>query len=296
MRAIHILGLVLLLSGCLGAGSPSGVEPADGCPGPTSFWVPGTEGVETDGVRRSDILGFFPNASHAAVPEISVPEGWRYDVESIGAPDGNGSLVRLGLLAPSSVVGSSPGAPPKIRSNWSVPAAAGCPAGSSLRAWSYAPVEADRVVRPGDGVSVYYAGFWLNGTLFSTNMRSVDESGWPRGGWYVSEAGAPLNVYVYEKDRSERAPVWGPTNPATNQPVDWSYYPTIVGFNEALKGLSVGSSRVVVIPPEKAYTQPGRESHILYGDALVFFIDVVEVVDVPCPPLVLERSACAVPS
>jgi FKBP-type peptidyl-prolyl cis-trans isomerase 2 len=61
------------------------------------------------------------------------------------------------------------------------------------------------------------------------------------------------------------------------------YYTTIPGFNDALKGLSTNTVHVVRLAPEQAYTRSGNEKHPLYGDALVFYIKVVDVVDAPCP-------------
>lgn len=60
-----------------------------------------------------------------------------------------------------------------------------------------------------------------------------------------------------------------------------SYYTTIEGFNEALKGLSTTTARIVHVPPEKAYTRPGLENHPLYGDELVFYI-LLQVKSQPC--------------
>jgi hypothetical protein len=55
----------------------------------------------------------------------------------------------------------------------------------------------------------------------------------------------------------------------------------------------VGSRIVTRIAPEDAYTQPGREDHPLYGDAIVFLIELADVVDAPCPTPPLVGGVCA---
>lgn len=148
----------------------------------------------------------------------------------------------------------------------------------------------------GQGAHVYTAGFWTNGTLFYTNIAEVDSSTWPRAGWYAFEGGEALPVYVYDKDRGEKPAYWGQEHEIgpVGQRIGREYFTTIAGFNEALKGLSTATERVVVIPPEKAYTLPGNEEHPLYGDALVFYIRVVDVVDVPCDAR-MPSPACDLP-
>ena len=81
--------------------------------------------------------------------------------------------------------------------------------------------------------------------------------------------------------------------PPTDGSCGWTYFTTIKGFNEALKGLSTNAARVVHIPPQDAYTIAGNEDHPLYGDALIFYIRVLEVHDVPCPPN--AAALCHVP-
>lgn len=179
-------------------------------------------------------------------------------------------------------------------------APAGCEDPIVASVYSYGHAQDVETASPGTGVHVWYAGFWTNGTLFDTNLETVHDSDWPRAAWYDAAVGAPLPVYVYDQARTERPAYWGPLRdapPVTDTPVDdtWDanvadidstfglgYYTTIEGFNEALKGLSTGTTKVVVIPPEKAYTRPGNEAHVLYGDAIVFWIWAEEVVTLPC--------------
>lgn len=160
-------------------------------------------------------------------------------------------------------------------------------------------VEGD-LAQVGQGVRVLTAGFWENGTLFYTNIEGIDASDVPRAGWYAWGGADPLNVYVYDQDRAERPAHWGrPTSqiPPQGAPIDdvvlqaasieasvgIGYSTTIRGFNEALKGLSTTTSRVVHIAAEDAYTQPGNEDHVLYGDDVIFILFAMDVVATPCP-------------
>ncbi|HUR24435.1 MAG TPA: hypothetical protein VM327_00280 [Candidatus Thermoplasmatota archaeon] len=152
--------------------------------------------------------------------------------------------------------------------------------------WDLAkPVEGERAM-PGKGVHVYTAGFLEDGTLFYTNIKAIDHDDWPRTEWYAWEGDKPLPVYVYEQDRAEEPAVW--KDPQSGTPADGTvpglgYYTTIPGFNDALKGLSTNTVRVVRMEPEEGYTRAGNEDHPLYGEALVFYIKVEDVVPVPCP-------------
>lgn len=151
----------------------------------------------------------------------------------------------------------------------------------------------------GKGALVYTAGFWENGTLFYTNMRELDEatgqrddSAWPRAGWYQPGGDRPLQVYVYDQERSEMPPHWGSGSaiPLDGDQVPGSYGTTIPGFNEALKGLSTSNVVAVRVPAGQAYTRPGNEAHPLYGDDLVFLIRLIAVADQPCPASAFEDS------
>jgi hypothetical protein len=137
---------------------------------------------------------------------------------------------------------------------------------------------------PGHGVQVLTAGFWTNGTLFYTNMQRVhDDPQLRRAGWYEWEGADPLLVYVYNETRTEIPPRYNASGFVT----------TIPGFNAALKTIFVGTSFVAYLPPEAAYTRPGNEAHPLFGDPLVFYIEITDVVAVPCP---YPQPLCELPS
>jgi hypothetical protein len=135
-------------------------------------------------------------------------------------------------------------------------------------------------------VHLYTAGFLEDGTLFYTNIKAIDHDDWPRTPWYAWEGGEPLAVYVYDEDAGEEPAYW--EDPQSGTPLHGTipglgYSPTIAGFNDALKGLSTNTVRVVRLEPEEAYTHPGNEDHPLYGEPLVFYIKVETVVPLPCP-------------
>lgn len=152
--------------------------------------------------------------------------------------------------------------------------------------WDLAEPERGDHAEPGQGVHVYTAGFLEDGTLFYTNIKAIDHDDWPRTDWYAWEGGDPLPVYVYEEDRSEEPLYWEDPQsgtPAAGTVPGLGYYTTIPGFNDALKGLSTNTVRVVRMEPEQGYTRAGNEDHPLYGEPLVFYIKVEAVVPVPCP-------------
>ncbi len=49
----------------------------------------------------------------------------------------------------------------------------------------------------------------------------------------------------------------------------------VPGFTKALVGNTVGSQVLVVVAPEDGYTVPGNESSEMYGETLVFVLDIV---------------------
>lgn len=165
-------------------------------------------------------------------------------------------------------------------------------------AWSLAEPEPGAAAQPGQGVHVMTAGFFENGTLFYTNIHELDgDARWPRIDWYAWEGGEPLPVYVYDEARTEQPAHW--TDPQAGTPLAGTvpgvgYFTTIPGFNDALHGLSTRTTRVVHLTPEEGYTRPGNEEHPLYGHPLVFYIKVLDVVDVPCPAFAAEAVPCSV--
>ena len=259
------------MSGCIGFDEPRcdpETEPVLRTP-----WVDGSY-LRTDPAGTWDTLVL--QSEPAEDPVVSVgPGGWSAAVERLSAPqEDNFSVVRV-------TPGLSKGV---LDVAYAHDSCKGTQTGTI--SWPLAEPRMGDAAEPGQGVHVYTAGFFENGTLFYTNIKAIDHDGWPRIDWYAWEGADPLPVYVYEEDRAEQPSVW--KDPQAGTPIEGTvpglgYYTTIPGFNEALKGLSTNTVRVVRLTPEEAYTRAGNEEHPLYGDALVFYIKVVDVMPLPCP-------------
>jgi hypothetical protein len=270
----------LSLAGCLGVG------PDEVCSRPqvSLAWVPGdTQGAgvlsePTDPDQDWDALFSIQTTATVELNVATWPAGWNLDAARLGST--NSSLYRA-RLTPTRLPQAG-----AFNVEWASTHDGECYEMVRSSSVTLAEPSPGSVASVGQGAMVYTAGFWENGTLFYTNMPDVDRSVWPRAGWYAWEGGDALPVYVYGSSRDEEPAYWSacPPSPPSDGSCAWNYFTTIEGFNEALKGLSTNTARVVHIPPEKAYTLPGREDHPLYGDALVFYIRLVAVHDVPCGP------------
>ena len=299
-----------LVSGCVGLEQPAcRDEPEDGEHGDLRTpWVDGSY-LRTDRSGTWDTVVL--QSGHGDHLEASAfPDGWTVTMESLSEPAeptpptpptppevaepvepvGHPSAEADGPWAKGggdgfSVLRVSPG-PGKGRLDldYSYSRCDGPQAGTIT--WDLAaPVEGDRA-EPGAGVHVYTAGFLEDGTLFYTNIKAIDHDDWPRTDWYAWEGDEPLPVYVYDEDRAEQPVYW--KDPQSGTPIAGTvpglgYYTTIPGFNDALKGLSTHTVRVVRMEPEDGYTRAGNEDHPLYGEPLVFYIKAVDVVPLPCP-------------
>ena len=302
-----------LVSGCVGLEQPAcrdGLEHGD----LRTPWVDGSY-LRTDPSGTWDTLVL--QTGHGDHLEASMfPASWTVTMESLSGPSGTTTSTQAGSDAealPSAADPNPSHAPPdgseaegawdrtggggfsvlrvspgegkgRLDLDYSYVRCEGDQAGTIT--WDLAaPAEGDRA-EPGQGVQVHTAGFLENGTLFYTNIKAIDHDDWPRTDWYAWEGGEPLPVYVYEEDRAEEPAYW--QDPQSGTPVEGTvpglgYYTTIPGFNEALKGLSTNTVRVVRMEPEEGYTRAGNEEHPLYGEPLVFYIKVSGVVPLPCP-------------
>ena len=259
-----------VLSGCVGL--PRGQGCDDGLP-PATVRTPWIDGgfLRTDPEQGWDTLVLADGTLSASAPA----QGWSVESERFSAPgEANFSALRV---TPGKDMGH-------LALAYQLSDCEGTHAGTI--SWDLAEPRMGTSAEPGQGVHVLTAGFWENGTLFYTNIAAIDQGDWPRAGWYAWEGDEPLPVYVYDQDRSEQPDLWH--DPQAGTPVEGTvpglgYVTTIPGFNDALKGLSTNTVRVVRLAPEDAYTRAGNEEHPLYGDALVFYIKVLDVVDAPCP-------------
>lgn len=272
MRAAVLLLFASLLPGCVGLFDAP-------CPRhePTLFATPGVDGVylQTDPTQAWQSLLV---ANGNATFELRPPAGWSMSE----AASSKGAALHIVTVQPGD---GAVQAELKREQSWGKGTCQAIQGGNVI--WDFAaPVEGD-FAQAGQGVHVMTAGFWENGTLFYTNIAEIDaDPAWPKAGWYEWEGADPLPVYVYDEDRPEPSIVWGDpqrVTPAAGTVPGLGYFTTIPGFNEALKGLSTTTTRVVRLAPEEAYTRPGAENHVLYGDAIVFYIKVLDVVDLPCP-------------
>lgn len=313
-----VLG-VLLLAGCVG-----GQDGASCTEQPIGY-----EGVQTRGTSDaiSDMTGLDPRQeqdllfstwgwTNGTIDQVTPWNGTPGPIRQASTQlytNGTGGLVH----ARFDPFGGTEGSDVRFGAAWvfeSSPSDA-CSLAIPLQKNVGTTIEEGDLAEVGQGVRVLTAGFWENGTLFYTNMQGVHDSEIPRAGWYEWGGADPLAVYVYDRDRTERPAYWAaptsqrPPHDPLGPPFDDAeatavgtaagaegtagigYSPTIKGFNEALKGLSTTTSRVVWVAPEDAYTLAGNEAHVLYGDAVVFLIRVVEVVPAPCP----NTAPCGVP-
>ncbi len=275
MRALAVLPLLVSLwAGC--ATAPDCVEPIA-----AGVWVPQVTSsfLERDPGAPWQTVA-LAHAGPAATTTMTLNGTDAGTVEPVASA---AALQRVSVPASDSFA----------RLEWAVrEEREGCHAGRFGHVnWSFPSPTTGDVATAGKGVHVWYAGFFENGTMFDTNIRALDQSAWPRTGWYASEPYDALPVYLYDKDRSERdsLPIWSvgtapsPVRPPTGDVTLYSYYTTIKGFNDGLKGLSTTTTRVVWMPAADAYATPRADLPAgLTGQPLVFFVKLDSVEPLPC--------------
>jgi hypothetical protein len=121
----------------------------------------------------------------------------------------------------------------------------------------------EKMLEIGDKDQVNYIGILTDGMIFDTSYFEVaNNSDYPKTEDFTMRSFyEPLKMFV------------GDTDP---DPSD-DYGGMIEGFWEGVIGMKMNETKVVRIPPEKAYTRPGYESHALYGKTLIFEITVVSI-------------------
>ncbi len=283
MRWAGLVALALIpLAGCV-APPPDCAAAADLAVGTPRL---GAQFLATDARQPWDTLVMDEQAEDQTVTTnvTAAPSDWTVSATAI-ANGTSGPHLLLVRAQPTTATSAN------VTLSWTATRASeGCMAGSAGHVrWALAPPKPGAVGQVGSGVRVLTAGFFENGTLFYTNIEAIhNDTQWARSPIYSWDGSAPLPVYVYDHERSERPSVWAattagtPVGPATGNMTAWNYYTTIPGFNDALKGLSTNTVRVVHLAPDEAYTDANHTAHPLYGLPLVFLIKVVAVDELPC--------------
>lgn len=225
--------------------------------------------VRTDASDAASLEGLQPDASrHHGIHHTLAPKATGFAFFEIDVPAEDDDLGVTGSLGPSDgAEGALACQETSIRS-------------SSL---DLAEPRSGDPVEVGKGVLVHTAGVWTNGTSFYTNLDRFHQRGdLPKA--YLGDYGGgdPLKVYVYDESPDEMP----------RRYEEAGYAATIPGFNDALKGMTTTAPRTTYLTPEEAYTREDRRDHPLYGDALVFYIEVVEVVEEPCT---VPEPVCDIP-
>jgi FKBP-type peptidyl-prolyl cis-trans isomerase FkpA len=113
------------------------------------------------------------------------------------------------------------------------------------------------IIKPGKGenaiagqsVSINYAGYLLNGTLFDTNIEAVARKN------NVFNEGRPYEPYEVVVDASQ----------------------VITGWHEAIKLMNKGSKMAVYIPSPLAYGNQRRSEEIIENSILMFEMEMVDI-------------------
>ena len=293
MRLPLLVLPALLLLGCLGAEPAPGGGPAP-CPAADVAVLhaePDASGaIPRVAERPVEVLYWARNAAASeATLRVRVEPPGPGGVDPAKGPEESGpeGVAHAPLPAEGLAFGAYRVSAPAEAASVALVAeasAGGCaPASTSIPLALAPPAEADATGRIGVGVLVRTAGFWVNGTTFYTNDARVHEDPAIPKGYLGEYAGDdPLPVYVYA-DGERTMP---------KRYYDAGYYTTIAGFNQALRDVAVGAPRAAYLTPEEGYTRLGNERHPLHGDALVFWITALEIVDLPCT---LPQPACDVP-
>jgi FKBP-type peptidyl-prolyl cis-trans isomerase 2 len=99
----------------------------------------------------------------------------------------------------------------------------------------------------GDVVSVHYIGKYIGGKVFDTSIES----------------------------EAKKSGLYSPARDYKPLQVQLGAGQVIVGFEEALLGMSINEEKEVTIPPEKGYGKTGR--HPMAGKTLVFKLRVTNI-------------------
>ncbi|HUR69335.1 MAG TPA: hypothetical protein VM370_08810 [Candidatus Thermoplasmatota archaeon] len=256
MRRLLVLGLVLLLAGCVEKTSPVDVEP---------YYV-----INDAQPGRATEFAFFLRSTSPFKQTLDVsfdgPDGWTFEAE-------NDSVELRGKDTSSLVVRVTPDANATHE-----PREVTLHVGDTKSRVIVNVRDLGREpLRAGIGTQVYYVLWYANGTLASTNDPALRARA-TLGNAILDDANdtsgdVPLKVYV----GGERGTP--PPEPYNST----GYHPVIEGFDARLQdagdgsGMVAGETLAVRVPKDKAYTIAGNEDHVLYGEDLTFLVRVVTV-------------------
>ena len=113
------------------------------------------------------------------------------------------------------------------------------------------PPASNHTVQTGDNISVNYVGCFKNGTIFDTSVESVAKNkNLPKtGSFKVRDTYSTLDFQANQGKM-------------------------IKGFDEGVLGMHVGETKVIIVPPDKGYTQQGSA---LYGKTLYFEVTLEKI-------------------
>lgn len=136
----------------------------DASPETTVRFVPNAPRLRTDPRQSSDVLVFVNGTPEPVLNDTIVPGGWNAELENLVATDNGADAMRLRFTAGDGHLDMSAWGYlwrsfecDGIR--WSTGSATG----------GFESPREGEIAEAGNGVHVYTAGFWENGTLFYTN-------------------------------------------------------------------------------------------------------------------------------
>ena len=187
--------------------------------------------------------------------ENQLPSGWTVDFEydEIEIPQFETRAVRVNITT----------SPSTSKGRYDMRFIATSSGGPSASVWLNTSLVKDfgnRTIVVGDKVKVDYIGYFINGTIFDTSVEEVAHNeNYSRDERLQQQVSfSPLGMYVNGTDPD--------TGDAYNRMID--------GFWKGSIGMKSNETRVVRIPPDKAYTDP---THHLYGKVLIFEITVKSI-------------------
>ncbi len=115
------------------------------------------------------------------------------------------------------------------------------------------PYVSNTTVKSGKTIAVNYVGYLESGKIFDTSREDIAENDdAPKSSTYSYRGHGQYNLLEFTAGEGQM----------------------IVGFDEGVMGMHLGETKVIIVPPEKAYNND--ESHDLYGKTLYFEVTLEE--------------------